>query len=79
MYRLLSVSDVISGNDIMDRLYFTDDIIVVTDRTSIDMNSGGVKVIKVKENDAKKSSGYRSNNDVKFPFGLSNRSECLLL
>ena len=51
-----------SGDDIehlIDRSYFTDDIIVVTDRTSIEMNSGEVKVIKVEENDAKKSFGYR--------------------
>ena len=51
------MSHVISGNDsghLIDCLYFTDDIIVVTDRTSIDMNSGEVKVIKVEENDAKK-------------------------
>ena len=57
MYRL-SVSHVISGNDIehlIDRLYFTDDIIVVTDRTSIDTHSGEVKVIEVEENDVRKS------------------------
>ena len=71
----LWVNHVISGNDIehlIDRLYFTDDIIVVTDRTSIDMNSGEVKVIKVEENDARKSFGYRlnDNDNVKFPFGL---------
>ena len=45
----LSVSHVISGNDIerfIDGLYFTDDI-VVTDRTLIDVNSGEVKIIKV--------------------------------
>ena len=58
MYRLLSVSHVISGNDIehlIDHLYFTDNIIVATDRTSIDMNGGKVKVIKVEKNDARKS------------------------
>ena len=56
------MSHVISGNDIenlIQRLYFTDNIFVVTDRTSIDMNSGEVKVIKVKENDRRKSFGNR--------------------
>ena len=49
------MSHVISGNDIEhlnDHLSFTDDIIVVTDSTLIDMNSGEVKVIKVEENDS---------------------------
>ena len=62
MCRLLSVSHVISGNDtenLIDRLYFTDSTTVVTDRTSIDMNSGDVKVIKVEHNDGRKSFGYR--------------------
>ena len=56
----LSVSHVISGNDtenLIDRLYFTDSTTVVTDRTSIDMNSGEVKVIKVEDNDGRKSLG----------------------
>ena len=69
----LSVSCVISGNDtehLMDRLPCSCDIIAVTDRTSIDMNSGEVKVIKVEENDGRKSFGYRLNDNVKFPFGL---------
>ena len=48
-------------------LYFIDDIIAVTDRTSQDMNSCEVKVIKVEENDAKK---YRLNDNAKFPFDL---------
>ena len=68
MYKL-SVSHEISGTDIehlTDRLYFTDDIIVFTDRTSIDMNSGEVKTIKVEENDARKSFGYRVNDNGKF-------------
>ena len=71
MYRL-SVSHVISGNDIenlIDRL-FTDKITAVTGRTSIDMNNGEVKVIKVEENDGKKSFGYRSNDNLKFPIDL---------
>ena len=62
MCRLLPVSHVISGNDtenLIDRLYFTDSTTVVTDRTSIDMNSGDVKVIKVEHNDGRKSFGYR--------------------
>ena len=42
------------------------------------MNSGEVKVIKVGESDARKSFGYCLNDNVKYPFGLSNRSECLL-
>ena len=62
-----------SGNDIehlIGRLSFPCDIIVVTDRTSIDMKSGEVKVIKVEENDARKSFGYRLNDNIKFPFIL---------
>ena len=69
----LSVSHVMPGNNIehlMDRLYFTDNIIVVTDRTSIDLNSGEVKIIKVEENDTRKLFGYRLNDNVKFPSGL---------
>ena len=69
----LSVSHVISGDYIehlLGRLYFTDDIIVVKDRTSIDMNSGEVKLIKVEENYVRKSFGYRLNDNVNFPFGL---------
>ena len=69
----LSVSNVISGKDIehlKDRLYFTDDIIVVTGRTSIDMNSSEMKVIKVEENDARKSLGYRLNDNVNFSSSL---------
>ena len=64
----LSVNHVISGNDIqhlIDRLYFTDNITVVTDRTSIDMNSGEMKVITEEENDARNSVGYRLNDNVK--------------
>ena len=38
------------------------------------MNSVEAKVIKVEENDAKKSFGYRLNDSVKFLFGLLNRS-----
>ena len=34
------------------------------------MNSNEVKVIKVEENDGRKSCGYRLNDNVKFPFGL---------
>ena len=34
------------------------------------MNSGEVKVIKVEENDARESFGYRLSDNVKFPFGL---------
>ena len=34
---------------LIDRLHFTDDIIVVIDSTSIDMNSGEMKVIKLKK------------------------------
>ena len=67
------MSHVISGNDIehlIDRLYFTDGITVITDRTSIDMNSGEVRTIKVEENDAGKSFRYCLNDNVKFPFGL---------
>ena len=74
----LSVSHVIFCNDIqhlIDGLYFTDDIIASTDRTSIDMNIGEVKVIKVEENDARKSSGCRLNGNVKFPFGFSERGQ----
>ena len=62
------MSYVISGDEIehlIDRLDFTDNIIVATDRTSIDMNSGEVQVIKVEENDARNPSGYRLN-DIKF-------------
>ena len=75
MYRLcqLSVSHVLSSSDIahlINRLYFTDNIIVVTDRTSINMDSGEVKVIKVEENDKRKPFGYCLNDNVKFPFGL---------
>ena len=43
------------------------------------MNSGEVKVIKVEENDARKSFGYLLNDNVKFPLGLQNRLEYLLL
>ena len=50
---------------------------VATDRTSIDMNSGEVKVIKVEENDARKPFACRVNDNVKFPFGLLNSSESL--
>ena len=59
----------ISGNDIerlIDRLYFTVDIIVVTNRTSIHLNSGEVTKIKVGKNDAIKSFGCRLNDNVKF-------------
>ena len=49
----------------MGHSYFTDNIIVVADRTSVDLNSGKVKVIEVEENDARKSFRY-----VKFSFGL---------
>ena len=59
----------------IERLYVTDSIIVVTDRTSIELNIGGVKVRKIEENDARKLSGYHLNDNVKFPFGLWNRSE----
>ena len=51
------MSHVISDNDIehfIYRLYFTDDIIVVANRTSKDLNNAEVKIIKVKENDARK-------------------------
>ena len=64
----ISVSHVISRNDmenLIDRLYFTDKITVVTDRTSIDMNSGDLKVITVEENDAFK---YCLSDNAKFPF-----------
>ena len=77
----LSVIHVMSGNNIehlIDRLYFTDNIVVVTDGTSIDLNSGDVKVIEIEEN-ARKSLGYHLNGNVNFPFGLLNRSESLLL
>ena len=43
---------IISGNDIerlIDRLYFTVDIIVVTNRASIHLNSGEVTKIKVEK------------------------------
>ena len=65
----LSVSHVISGDEIehlIDRLDFTDNIIAVTDRTSIDMKSCEVQVIKVEEYDARKSFGYPLN-DIRFP------------
>ena len=64
------MSHAISGNDIehiIDTLCFTDNIIVVPDRTSIDMNSGEVKIIKVEENDARKPFRYRLNDNVKCP------------
>ena len=54
----LSVSHGISGKHIehpIVYLYFIDNIIIVTGRTSIDMESGEVKVIKVEENKARKS------------------------
>ena len=54
----LSVSHVIPGNDIehpIDCIYFTDGIIAVADRTSKDMTSCEVKVIKVEENGTRKS------------------------
>ena len=56
MYRLLLVSHVTYGNDIeqlFDRLYFTDDV-AATERASIDMNSGEMKVMKVEENNERK-------------------------
>ena len=59
------MSHVIPGSDIenlIDRLYFSDNVTVVTDRTSIDMNSGEVKVIEVEGNDGRKSFGYRLND-----------------
>ena len=37
-----------------------------------------MKVMEVEEN-ARKSLGYLLNGNVNFPFGLLNRSECLLL
>ena len=80
--QFLSVSHVIFGNAIehlIDRLHFTVDIIIVTDRTSMHMDSGEVKVIQVEKNDMKKSFGYLLNDNVKSRFGLWNRSECLLL
>ena len=64
---------VISGNGIEHRtdcLYFAHHIIVVTDRNSVDMNSGDMEVIKVEENDARKSFGYHLNENVKFQFAL---------
>ena len=64
------MSHVISGNDtehLINCLYFTDNIIVVTDRTSLDMNSGEVKVIKFEESDTRKSFGYRFSDNIKFP------------
>ena len=66
------MSHIISVNEIehlIDHLYSTDNIIVA-DRTSKCMNSGKVKVINVEENDARKSFGYRLNDNVKFPFRL---------
>ena len=68
----LSMSHVISGNyleHLIDRFYFTDNIIVANG-TSEDMNSGDVKVMKVEENDTRKSFGYLLDDNVKFPFCL---------
>ena len=50
--RTLSVSHVISGNDIKhltDHLHFTDNIKFVTDKALIDMNNGNVNTTKSKK------------------------------
>ena len=73
----------ISGNDIehlIDGLFFTDRIIVVTDRTSIELTSGEVKVKKKgEENDARNSFGYRLNDNLKSPLACKVYRFFLLL